>query len=243
MRRRAGIGAIQKQKLEAEKYKDKGFEIQESQFEQMSRQMEVFRTNLEEFAMKHRNEIKKNAQFRRQFQEMCATIGVDPLVSGKGFWSILGMGDFYYELAIQVIEVCLAANDDTGGLIELDDLKKRLNASRGANKQAVTKDDILTATKKLKIFGNGFKVLPVGPSKYMIQSVPGELSLDTTAVLNAAAEEKDGSITLEVIIRKLEWTDFRAKQVMDKIIGDGLVWVDLQGDAPAYFFPSLFPKD
>uniref|UniRef100_A0A1B0D2X6 Vacuolar-sorting protein SNF8 n=1 Tax=Phlebotomus papatasi TaxID=29031 RepID=A0A1B0D2X6_PHLPP len=195
MRRRAGIGAIQKQKLEAEKYKDKGFEIQETQFEEMSRQMEVFRTNLEEFAMKHRSEIKKNAQFRRQFQEMCATIGVDPLVSGKGFWSILGMGDFYYELAIQVIEVCLAANDDTGGLIELDDLKKRLNASRGANKQSITKDDILTATKKLKIFGNGFKVLPVGPSKYMIQSVPGELSLDTTAVLNIAAAEKEGCIT------------------------------------------------
>lgn len=204
MRRRAGIGAIQKQKLEAEKYKDKGFEIQETQFEEMSRQMEVFRTNLEEFAMKHRSEIKKNAQFRRQFQEMCATIGVDPLVSGKGFWSILGMGDFYYELAIQVIEVCLAANDDTGGLIELDDLKKRLNTSRGANKQSITKDDILTATKKLKIFGNGFKVLPVGPSKYMIQSVPGELSLDTTAVLNIAAAEKEGCITLVMIISKLE---------------------------------------
>ncbi|XP_055700110.1 vacuolar-sorting protein SNF8 [Phlebotomus papatasi] len=242
MRRRAGIGAIQKQKLEAEKYKDKGFEIQETQFEEMSRQMEVFRTNLEEFAMKHRSEIKKNAQFRRQFQEMCATIGVDPLVSGKGFWSILGMGDFYYELAIQVIEVCLAANDDTGGLIELDDLKKRLNASRGANKQSITKDDILTATKKLKIFGNGFKVLPVGPSKYMIQSVPGELSLDTTAVLNIAAAEKEGCVTLVMIISKLDWTEFRAKQVMDKIIGDGLVWIDLQGDTPCYYFPSLFPR-
>lgn len=91
MRRRAGVGAIQKQKLEQEKYREKGSEIQENQFQQMSKQLDVFRENLEEFATKHKSEIKKNAQFRRQFQEMCAAIGVDPLASGKGFWSVLGM--------------------------------------------------------------------------------------------------------------------------------------------------------
>lgn len=90
MRRRAGVGAIQKQKMEQEKYREKGSEIQENQFQQMSKQLEVFRENLEEFASNHKSEIKKNAQFRRQFQEMCAAIGVDPLASGKGFWSVLG---------------------------------------------------------------------------------------------------------------------------------------------------------
>ena len=48
-------------------------------FLKMSKQMEVFRKNLEEFATKHREEIRKNPQFRSQFQEMCAAIGVDPL--------------------------------------------------------------------------------------------------------------------------------------------------------------------
>lgn len=68
MRRRAGLGAIQKQRLEQEKYKDKGTEIQENQFEQITKQMEFFKVNLEEFATKHKNEIKKNTEFRRQFQ-------------------------------------------------------------------------------------------------------------------------------------------------------------------------------
>ena len=45
----------------------------------MSKQLEMFRDNLEEFATNHKTEIKKNPQFRTQFQEMCATIGVDPL--------------------------------------------------------------------------------------------------------------------------------------------------------------------
>lgn len=157
MRRKAGIGAIHRQKHEAEKFKDKGTELQDSQFEQMTKQMEVFRENLEDFATKHRNEIKKNAQFRRQFQEMCAAIGVDPLASGKGFWSVLGIGDFYYELGVQVVEVCLASNHMTGGLMELDELRRRLIAARGKNAihQEISTDDILQATKKLKIFGNG----------------------------------------------------------------------------------------
>lgn len=158
MRRKAGIGAIHKQKIDAEKFRNKGTELQDSQLEQMTKQMEVFRENLEEFATKHRNEIKKNAQFRRQFQEMCAAIGVDPLASGKGFWSVLGIGDFYYELGVQVVEVCLALNHVTGGLMELDELRRRLIAARGqkATHQEITNDDILQATKKLKIFGNGY---------------------------------------------------------------------------------------
>ena len=45
----------------------------------MSSQMELFRKNLEEFASKHKEEIRKNPQFRKQFQEMCSSIGVDPL--------------------------------------------------------------------------------------------------------------------------------------------------------------------
>jgi ESCRT-II complex subunit VPS22 len=75
MRRRAGVGAIQKQKLESEKFKDKGTELQENQFEQMTKQMEFLKGNLEEFAEKHKSEIRKNPTFRRQFTEMCAAIG------------------------------------------------------------------------------------------------------------------------------------------------------------------------
>ena len=94
MRKRPGIGAIQKNKVQQERFRDKGSELQESSFSQMTLQMENFRTNLENFASKHRNEIKKDPNFRKQFQEMCSSIGVDPLASSKGFWSeLLGVGD------------------------------------------------------------------------------------------------------------------------------------------------------
>lgn len=69
MRRRgAGIGAIQKDKKAAERFKDKGNELAESNFQEMTKQMENFRQNLEEFAREHREDIKKNPKFRKHFQ-------------------------------------------------------------------------------------------------------------------------------------------------------------------------------
>ncbi|XP_017845938.1 vacuolar-sorting protein SNF8 [Drosophila busckii] len=244
MRRRVGLGAIQQQKLAAEKYRDKGADIQESQLEQMTKQMEVFRVKLEEFAMKHKDDIRKNAQFRKQFQEMCAAIGVDPLATGKGFWSVLGMGDFYYELSVQVVEVCLAANHKTGGLMELDELRRRLIAARGqsAVHQEITKEDILMAAKKLSIFGNGFVVHKLGKGKYMVQSIPGELSMEETNILNAASNTEQGCVTKDQLINDLSWTDYRAQQALDKVLGEGLCWIDSQpGNDTSYWFPSLFP--
>lgn len=131
MHRRVGLGAIQKQKLEQEKYKYKGNEIQERLFERMTQQLDLFRSHLEEFAVKHKNDIRKNPTFRNQFTDMCASIGVDPLASGKGFWSVLGVGEFYYELAVQVVEVCLATNHKNGGLISIGELQDRLVKARG----------------------------------------------------------------------------------------------------------------
>ena len=242
MRRKAGIGAIHKQKLEQEKYKDKGTEIQENQFEQMTKQMEIFRVNLEEFATKHKTEIKKNAQFRRQFTEMCASIGVDPLASGKGFWSVLGIGNFYYELAVQIVEVCLATNYKNGGLISLDELRERLVQARGRRKehQEITNEDLLAAAKKLKIFGNGFSVVPIGRGKHLVQSVPGELSMDHTAVLQQSSLSGNAFVSQKILQRELKWEAERAQKALDHMVKEGLAWLDDQGEDTLYWFPSFF---
>lgn len=243
MRRKAGVGAIHKQKLEQEKYKDKGTEIQENQLEQMSKQLDVFRVNLEEFASKHKNEIKKNAQFRRQFTEMCASIGVDPLASGKGFWSVLGIGDFYYEIAVQIVEVCLATNYKNGGLISLDELRERLVQARGRRKehQEISNEDLLAAAKKLRIFGNGFSVVPIGRGKYLVQSIPGELSMDHTAVLQQASMSGNAHVSKSSLESELRWEGERAQKALDHMVKEGLAWFDHQGESePLYWFPSLF---
>ena len=43
---------------------------------------------------------------------MCKQIGVDPLSSNKGFWvDVLGVGDFYYELAVSK-DLIMCLNSD-----------------------------------------------------------------------------------------------------------------------------------
>ncbi|CAF1358695.1 unnamed protein product [Rotaria sordida] len=103
MRRGVGFGGINKQLLEKEKFSEKGSELAREHLEKLVKQFEIFRDNLEKFAEKHKNEIKKDVTFRRQFQDMSATVDVDPL-------AFLGLGDFYYELAVQIVEVYVATS-------------------------------------------------------------------------------------------------------------------------------------
>ena len=57
----------------------------------------------------------------------------------------------HYELAVQIVEVCMAASHRTGGLMEVHELKKLLIKSRGSKREDISNDDILRAIKKLKI--------------------------------------------------------------------------------------------
>jgi ESCRT-II complex subunit VPS22 len=54
-----------------------------------------------------------------------------------GFWTeLLGMGNFYYEIAVQSVEIVLATTHLHGGVMTLGELQRRLNTSRGRNASA-----------------------------------------------------------------------------------------------------------
>lgn len=73
---------------------------------------------------------------------MCSAIGVDPLASSSGagskdgggsFWAqLLGgsVNDFYFDLAVKVVEVCGATREENGGLIGVKELKDRIMRTR-----------------------------------------------------------------------------------------------------------------
>jgi len=46
-------------------------------------------------------------------------------------------------------------------------------------------DDVIAAIRKLKVLGSGFTLIPIG-SRYLVQSVPGELTMDHAAILQQA---------------------------------------------------------
>nr|DAD45585.1 TPA_asm: hypothetical protein HUJ06_003815 [Nelumbo nucifera] len=152
MRRRPGIGGLQTAAAARDQYRLLGENVTKLRTDIMKEQLTTFRTQLEEFARKHKNDIRKNPAFRSQFHEMCAKVGVDPLASNKGFWAeLLGIGDFYYELGVQIVDICLETRSENGGLINLQELCSRLRQRRKAARESVSEDDCLRAINKLKV--------------------------------------------------------------------------------------------
>ena len=64
---------------------------------------------------------------------------------------LLGFGDFYYELGVQILEACLASRPLNGGIMELGQLRVAVTRRRGSLADPISDDDIIRAIKKLKV--------------------------------------------------------------------------------------------
>lgn len=109
------------------------------------------------------------------------------LIANKGFWAdLLGVGDFYYELGIQIIEACITSRTNDGGLTELNEIMKRVEVMRGIKKKdkqtQISEDDIVRAIKTLSPLSGGYEVLQIGTRK-LVRSVPKELDKDQSELL------------------------------------------------------------
>eukprot|EP00842_Homolaphlyctis_polyrhiza_P005784 jgi/Hompol1/6206/HPOL_004876-RA len=238
MRRGIGIHGLQQQQRTKDEFQRAGEALASQQLAQMQTLLATFKSNLETFAANHKNEIKRDPTFRMHFQRMCSNVGVDPLASTKGFWSdILGFGDFYYELAVQIAEVCLATRDRNGGLIDLLDLKLQVERMRGRNAQPISEDDLIRSIKTLKPLGNGFDVISVG-NRTMVQSVPRELNIDFSTAIKLA--ESKGYIHVDMLKDELAWEHERANKVLENLVRDGVCWVDTQTYPHAYWVMGLY---
>ncbi|KAG1109885.1 hypothetical protein G6F42_015508 [Rhizopus arrhizus] len=247
MRRRpVGVASVTYRKRTEKEFQQIGDSIAAKELEQLQSQMDVFKTNLQEFAQKHRKDIRKDPTFRAHFQRMCTNIGVDPLASNKGFWAdLLGVGDFYYELGIQIIEACIVSRINDGGLTELSEIMRRVQVMRGSNtkqqqqqqQQQISEDDIIRAIKTLKPLSGGYEVLPIGDRK-LVRSVPKELDKDQSALLLLA--QKTGYVDYDMIKNQLGWNPERIKTATQHLLQDGIAWLDRFGEKESFWIPSYF---
>ncbi|EGC30026.1 hypothetical protein DICPUDRAFT_42052 [Dictyostelium purpureum] len=241
MRRGVGIQAVHNQTQTQKQLQNVSDQISTENINKIKEQLVIFKENLEQFAIKHKKDITKNPEFRKYFQDMCNMIGVDPLASNKGFWSqVLGVGDFYYTLGVQIIEICLKYRGSNGGLMEMNILADHLRKLRGKNSQEISLDDIETSISKLKVLGNGFNIIKVNKKK-LVQSVPCELNKDHTDII-ILAQENNSSITESQISQKLKWNNHRINSVLNFLLQESMVWIDDQSTETIYWFPSLWSE-
>ena len=216
--------------------------------------VEKLEVKLTDFAKLHQHEIKHDPVFRQRFLQMCAPLGVDPLASEKSFWgSLLGMGDFYHELAVKVAEVCLASRSRNGGIVSVKEVQAILakrktklgTISANSSSSAVSKSDIAVAIQKLSQLGGGFRTVQVGKST-MIVSVPNELDSDVMQIMATANElsSKNASVgcTVDELSRALEWKMERVERGLELLLQEGMAWLDVHEGTSYYWFPASWQE-
>jgi ESCRT-II complex subunit VPS22 len=215
--------------------------------------IEKLQVKLAEFAKKHQSDIQDDPTFRQQFLQMCAPLGVDPLVSQKGFWAKtlgVGIGDFYYELSVKVAEVCFATRTKNGGIMAVTEVCDTLNRTRsggggGRNDKKNKKDlyntgDITIAVKKLSTLGGGFRIVTVGQSD-MIVSVPTELDNDHMEIMTLA-QDGQGCVTVDEVKQRLSWSEDRVERALTLLLHEGMAWKDDFHGISFYWFPSVWKE-
>ncbi|KAI9793063.1 MAG: hypothetical protein M1816_000961 [Peltula sp. TS41687] len=252
MRRGVGLGAFDRRAQTSQQYLTHGASVRSTHLSSLRTQLEVFQSLLQQFSATHGDDIRSNPSFRAEFARMCNAIGVDPLASsnsrnkgggGGSFWAqMLGssVNDFYFELAVRVVEVCRATRALDGGLIGVGECRERIVAARlkgagaGRAEGEISDDDILRAVRSLEPLGSGFKIVNVG-EQAMIRSVPKELNTDQSKVLEAI--QVLGYVTVSMLQVNLGWEVARAQTVLDDLLSDSLVWIDMQADENEYWAP------
>jgi len=240
----AGIGGLQRQSQASAAYKPLSSAISRTQISDLQQQLSTFRDALTRFAKEHRNDIRRDPEFRQQFQRMCAAIGVDPLAGPRkgGWWAeLLGYGDWTYELAIQIVEICVNTRDRNGGIIELSEVLRVVRRLRalGEGAEDVSEEDIVRSVHTLSVLGAGYTIVNVGNRK-MLRSVPQELDTDQASVLEVA-QEAGGMVNEAALVLRKRWTKERARTALENMLmRDGLCWIDDQAEeGVVYWVPSV----
>jgi ESCRT-II complex subunit VPS22 len=221
------------------KFSKKAEEIKATSFQSAVETVEKLQVKLADFAKEHRSQIQDDPAFRSQFLKMCGPLGVDPLVSQKGFWAKtlgVGIGDFYYELSVKVAEVCFATRTRNGGIMAVTEVLETLNRK----KEVYNIGDITIAVKKLSKLGGGFRIITVGKSE-MIVSVPTELDQDHMEIMSLA-QDGQGCVTADDVMQRLDWPNDRAERAITLLLQEGMAWKDDYLGISFYWFPSVWKE-
>jgi ESCRT-II complex subunit VPS22 len=200
MRGGMGLGNIHMQKKMQENYAKMGEQIEKESLVKLKEQLQSFSSNLEKFAMKYKDEIKYNPDFREKFYIMCKELGVDPLSSTTIWNKNLNLTEFYYNLAIQIITIAIALREKKGALLEINELKAYLKAHRKSND--ISNLDIEKAVESVSELKCGFQIIDLKDSKAIL-TIPMQLSNDTNVLISIASESlKKGCIGYSFVYEK-----------------------------------------
>lgn len=243
--KRLGKSGLRDRRARQAELERKGKELEAESIEHVETQLSAFKDELAKFASAHKKRINSDPAFRHRFQQMTTAVGVDPLLSSKGFWGkLLGVGDFYFELGVQILDVCISTRPVNGGIMDAKECLERIQRARtsakggaaaaaaggpSGSRALVSLDDVERAVAQLGALGSGIAIQRVSrpgkPPVAIIVSVPRELSADTATAV-AVLGEASGRGTAASLASATGWAVDRAVSALATLASDGMVWVD-----------------
>jgi len=242
--RKTGVAAVKQKQAAKQQFTNKGEGLEAVKLASVREMLDLFKGTLETFAQKHRAQINSDPEFRMQFHTMCLEVGVDPLASSKGFWAgVLGVGDYYFELGVKIVQISVKTRAANGGMVSLDDMLSMLRAnisssSNGSSSTSsvVSAEDVKRAVDKLSVLGGGFRIMSIGGRPFII-SVPVELNRDHEELVEEA--QKNEYVSERTFVECYGWTHERFSFAITPLLREGIVWVDEHEGTLTFYFPSL----
>jgi ESCRT-II complex subunit VPS22 len=198
--RKVGIAGLQRQELKRQEFNKISSRVKLEELEKYQKLLDKFQENIKSFSKKYAAEIAKDKEFRASFLDICTKIGVDPLSSSKGIWAFMGLGDYYYELLVKILEISLATSQRNGGLIALDRVKELLGDDQ------VSIQDLKKSLSNIQVLGNGLELMELN-SKIYLGSVPRELNKDLLLLLEFT--QKSFKINTVLVEKEFKWQEER----------------------------------
>ncbi len=228
-----------KMKSAAEK---KDAELLLTDISNMMNQVKALKQQLKKLEKKWGKEIRTNKEYYQKIAEIRRSLGL-PEEIGVYEWKekpgikerLLG-GQYYDQLATELLEIGRELTKETGGLMSLAELIIRINKTRPG--KVVSATDI---SKALEVLAKADAIPPLkklDSGVKIVEFIPTELTEDQEIILSLASRQ--GYITLEEILLKTKWSLERAKRAIEDLVEKGIAIKDTQYmEGTKYWFPGL----
>ena len=221
-------------------YQQLGQRLNQQHSEQLSTQLQVFRSALINFVNDYSNEIKSNGEFRSKFNQISQLIGMDPLdllIYANSKTKSNG-SNFVTGLSVKIVEICQETRDLNGGLLSLRELQSILTDNSSDLKIDISTKHIEQAITILNSMGKNYELIKINNESWLKFSSIENLSNDQLKIYELCGF-MGGYVTMGLIRDNYGWDKYRIKSVIDEMIMNGILWVDEQGeDEWQYWEPS-----
>lgn len=177
------------------------------------------------------NVILNDSEAKRSAIEIIRALGYDEFqLDLKG----LAPEEHKNRVTVSVVEVCKERYSQSLSGIPLDTLAALVSERLT---KLVTPTDIESVVEDMEVFGSGLKLEQLGNGERVVRSDVLELSSEQGDVLVAC--DALGYVTVEMLVYELQWSQIRAISVLEKMVREGMLWVDKQVSPTQYWVPNL----